>query len=45
MDLAIVVLSWILAVGSLSIATYVITPERGGLYFVFYGIIGQCYLE
>jgi len=39
-DLAIVALSWILVVGSLSIATYVFTPLRGGLYFVFYGVIG-----
>lgn len=39
-DLVIVALSWVLVVGSLSIATYIITPERGGLYFVFYGVIG-----
>lgn len=39
-DLAIVALSWVLVVGSLSIATYVVTPERGGLYFIFYGVIG-----
>lgn len=39
-DLAIVILSWVLVVSSLSIATYVFTPQRGGLYFVFYGVIG-----
>ncbi|MHB1347526.1 MAG: CPBP family intramembrane glutamic endopeptidase [Candidatus Humimicrobiaceae bacterium] len=39
-DLAIVAISWILVVGSLAIATYVFTPQRGGLYFVFYGVIG-----
>ena len=39
-DLAIVALSWILVTGSLALANYVFTPARGGLYFVFYCVIG-----
>lgn len=39
-DLVIALLSWLLVVGSLSIATYLITPQRGLLYFLFYAVIG-----
>ena len=39
-NLWIVLVSWILVVGSLSIATYIATPQRGILYFLFYAVLG-----
>ncbi|HER24086.1 MAG TPA: CPBP family intramembrane metalloprotease [Candidatus Atribacteria bacterium] len=39
-DLVIALFSWLLVVGSLSIATYLITSQRGLLYFLFYAVIG-----
>ena len=39
-DLLIVLISWILVTGSLSIANYIMTPQRGGLYFIFYAVVG-----
>jgi membrane protease YdiL (CAAX protease family) len=39
-DLWMVGLTWLLVVASLSVATYIATPARGGLYFIFYALIG-----
>ena len=39
-DLLAVLISWLLVVGSLCIANYIMTPQRGGLYFIFYAVIG-----
>jgi membrane protease YdiL (CAAX protease family) len=38
-DLPAVLVSWILVVLSLSYSTFVITGERGGVYFIFYAIL------
>jgi membrane protease YdiL (CAAX protease family) len=39
-DLWMVGLSWVLVVASLSAATFIATPARGGMYFIFYALIG-----
>lgn len=36
----IVLLSWVLVVGALSVATFIATPARGGLYFLSYAVLG-----
>lgn len=39
-DLLAIFATWCLVVGFLSIATFVVTGQRGGLYFVFYALLG-----
>lgn len=39
-DLAAVGVSWLLVVGALSIATFVVTPQRGVGYFLVYALLG-----
>lgn len=39
-DLVAIVVSWILVVIALSVATFVVGAQNGGLYFVIYGILG-----
>ena len=39
-DLAAVGVSWLLVVGALSVATFIVTPERGVGYFLAYALVG-----
>jgi len=39
-DLAAVGVSWLLVVGALSVATFIVTPERGVGYFLVYALVG-----
>jgi uncharacterized protein len=39
-NLAVVALSWLLVVAALRTATTIVTPDRGGLYFLVYALVG-----
>jgi membrane protease YdiL (CAAX protease family) len=39
-DLWMVGISWLLVVASLSAATFIATPARGGFYFILYALVG-----